>query len=135
MNLIVVPFGTPKWGVQSDNMKNVLQSCKGKKTDIVYLLPQWGLISSKSYSPVLLKGLYDIPTQKLLKQTAVNVRSWLHSKGRKYKRIVVINYGNSMKFWNKGAAGTPMMNKVKLVRYLPNSEVVLRRRITRACNE
>lgn len=135
MTLIIVPFGTPKWGVQSDNMKSVLQSCKGKKAEVVYLLPQWGLVSSKSYSPALLKGLYDIPTKKLLQITAVAVRSWLHYKGDKYKRIVIINYGNSMKFWNKGAAGTPFMNRVKLVRYLPNSEVVLRRRIARACNE
>jgi len=135
MNLIVVPFGTPKWGVQSENMKSVLQSCKGKKTDVVYLLPQWGLVSSKRYSPVLLKGLYDISEQKLLKYTAVSIRSWLYHEAKKYKRIVVISYGNSMKFWNKGAAGTPMMNRVTLIRYFPNSETVLRRRIARACNE
>ena len=134
MNVIIVPFGTPKWGIQSDNMKSVLQSCK-KKTDVIYLLPQWGLVSSKKYHPALLKGLYDIPEQKLVKITAVAVRAWLHENAEKYKKIIVLNYGNSMKFWNKGAAGTPYMNKVKLIRFLPKSQVVLRRRIARACNE
>ena len=134
MTLIIVPFGTPNWGVQSENMKAVVGGC-GRKTSVVYLLPQWGLVSSKAYHPALLKGMYNTSEKKMLQNTAVAVRSWLHHQADKYQRIVVLNYGHSMKFWNKGAAGTPFMQKVKVVRYLPRSPSVLRRRLTRACNE
>jgi len=134
MNLIIIPFGTPNWGVQSDNMKSVVSGCKGK-TNVVYLLPQWGIVSSRAYHPDLLKGIYNTPEKKMLQTTAVAVRSWLHHQAEQYKRIVVLNYGHSMKFWNKGAAGTPFMQKVKVIRYLPRSPAVLRRRVTRACNE
>ena len=55
MNLIIIPFGTPNWGVQSDNMKSVVSGCRGK-ANVVYLIPQWGIVSSRAYHPSLLKG-------------------------------------------------------------------------------
>ena len=39
-NLIIIPYGTPAWGIASDNMKAVLKSLKAP-TDVAYLLPLW----------------------------------------------------------------------------------------------
>ena len=132
-NLIVIPYGTPEWGIASSNMKQVLSSIKNP-TDVAYLLPLWGLIYARDYHSTMLSGYAHLRERDLLKQTGLMVRSWLLHKGIIYNEIVLVNYGQSMKFWNLGVQKTPLAKKITIVRFLPSKNRMIKK-IVRTLNE
>ena len=132
-NLLVVPYGTPNWGIASENMRSLLPKLKND-TDVAYLLPLWGIVYAKDFHQTMLSGYAHMPERDLLKQTGLMVRSWLLHKGIIYNRIALLNYGNTMKFWNIGAVRTPIVKKVTIIRFLP-SKVRMQNKITRTLNE
>jgi hypothetical protein len=132
-NLIVIPYGTPDWGIASPNMKSVLSSI-GTPTDVAYLLPLWGLIDARDYHSTMLSGYAHLRERDLLKQTGLMVRSWLLHKGIMYNKIVLLNYGQSMKFWNIGVQQTPLAKKITIIRFLPSKSRMIKK-IVRNLNE
>lgn len=132
-NLIVIPYGTPNWGILSENMKEVLNSLIDS-TDVVYLLPLWGLVYAKDFHPSMLSGFASMNEREITKQTGLMIRSWLLHQGIMYDKIALLNYGNTMSFWNVGAIKTPIVKKVTIIRYLP-SKVAIIKKITRTLNE
>ena len=132
-NLLVIPYGTPKWGIASENMRDLLPTLHDR-TDVAYLLPLWGLVYARDFHQTMLSGFSQMPERDLLKQTGLMVRSWLLHKGIIYDRIALLNYGNTMKFWNLGAVRTPIVKKVTIIRFLP-SKVRMQNKIARTLNE
>lgn len=132
-DLIVIPYGTPSWGISSENMKSVLPVLKNT-TDIAYLLPLWGLVYARDFHNAMLSGFASMNERDLTKETGLMIRSWLHHKGIMYDRIVLLNYGQTMKFWNIGAVKTPIVKKITIIRYLP-SKVRMTQKIVRFLNE
>lgn len=132
-NLIIIPYGTPGWGIASENMKRVLSSLS-TATDVAYLLPLWGLVYAKDYHSTMLSGYAHLRERDLLKQTGLMVRSWLLHKGIMYNEIALLNYGQSMKFWNLGVQQTPLAKKVTIVRFLPSKNRMIKK-IVRTLNE
>ena len=125
--LLIVPYGTPKWGIASDNMKSVLRSVRN--VEVMYICPMWGLIDAKRFDHSLLSGAASVSERALVKTTALMIRSFLIENGEKYANVVIINYGPGMQYWNAGAQRTSAMRKVKIVRYLPQSNFVIKKAI------
>ena len=132
-NLIVIPYGTPNWGIMSDNMKELLNSLIDP-TDVVYLLPLWGLISTRDFHQSMLSGFASMNEREITRQTGLMIRSWLLHQGIIYDKIALLNYGNTMNFWNIGVVKTPVVKKVTIVRYIP-SKVRIIKKIVRTFNE
>ena len=128
MNLLIVPWGTPYWSPNSVNMKEVIR-LHSKNTRVLYLVPLWGLLGIKAIinNQPLLSAVVGIKDRSLARSTAINIRVWLLSNGNEYDRIVFLSYANGGKFWSKGAAGTPMMKKVKIVRWKPTSAISVKK--------
>jgi len=124
-NLLIVPYGTPKWGIASDNMRSVLKSVKN--LDVMYICPIWGLIDARRFDHSLLTGSSHINERSLNKTTALMIRSFLLHKHEDYGNMVLINYGQGMKYWNAGAQQTPVARRIKIVRYLPQHTFVTNR--------
>jgi hypothetical protein len=123
--LLIVPYGTPKWGIASNNMKSVLRSVKN--LDVMYLCPMWGLVEAKRFDHSLLTGAGSVSERVLTRTTALMIRSFLLEQSKDYQNIVIINYGPGMQYWNAGAQRTSAMRKVKIVRYLPQSNYVIKK--------
>lgn len=125
--LLVIPYGTPRWHIGSDNVREISIRCKN--LDIVYLIPMWGLVNKNHFQTSMLNGYAGLDERKLLQNTAVMLRSWALHNGPKYNKVILMNYGKGMKFWTKGIAGTQFAKKVKVLRYLPKGDKILHRRI------
>lgn len=125
--LLIVPYGTPKWGIASENMKSVLRSVRN--VELMYICPMWGLVDAKRFDHSLLSGAGSVTERALVKTTALMIRSFLIENGDKYSNIVIINYGPGMQYWNAGAQRTSAMRQVKIVRYLPQSNFVIKKAI------
>jgi hypothetical protein len=125
--LLIIPYGTPRWSAGSENIREITARCRN--LDVMYLLPMWGLVNMQHFHTSMLSGYAHLPEHRLIQNTAVMVRSWLHHKGPEYSKIILMNYGKGMKFWTKGAAKTPVVKKIKVIRYLPKGDRILHRRI------
>ena len=130
MNLLIIPWGTPNWSAKSQNMSEVLR-LHSKTTRVLFLVPLWGLLGIKAitHNPDLLSCIHGIRERDLVRDTAINIRSWLLHKGGEYDRIVFLSYANGGKFWSKGAAGLPIMKNVKIVTWKPSSPTIVKRDI------
>ena len=131
--LLIIPYGTPHWNPFSTEVKEISYP----NLDIAYLLPLWGIVMQRDLSRYIdiLQTVQGIPEHQMSRDTAVSIRTWLHLNGKKYPRIVILKYGPLMPFWSKGAAGTPYMNNVKIVRFVPNAKKFIFERVRRALGE
>jgi hypothetical protein len=130
MNLLIIPWGTPHWSPKSQNMSEILHN-HSANTRVLYLVPLWGLLGINAivHNKEVLLSVNGINERKLTRDTAVNIRSWLIHKAENYDKIIFISYANGGKFWSKGAAGLPCMNKVKIVNWKPSSPSTVKRDI------
>ena len=132
MKLLIIPWGTPNWSPNSSNMQEILRN-HSKTTRVLYLVPLWGLLGVKAiiHNQSLLSAVVGIKDRDLERDTAINIRTWLLHKGNNFDRIIFLAYANGNKFWSRGAAGTPMMKKVKIVRWISSSPSTVEKRVMR----
>jgi len=125
-NALIIPYGTPNWGVFSDNFKNIYQQLN-EKFDIFYILPIMGIVNFKKFHPSLVWNTSGLSERTIAVETPLMIRAWILEHEHKYRKVLVLNYGSNIKHWNKAIAKTNMGRNVRIIRYNQNQNTVKRK--------
>lgn len=88
------------------------------RADIFALSVPWGILPESTWlsCPGFLDVELDLTSRQSSRDASDRVRAWMNSKGSTYQKICLINYGNIMDVWTRGAGGSAAAERVRLIK-------------------